>query len=212
MAQPPARSKDATDASPGRSAKKACPARRSTDRQPHKCSRPIQRTHRLPSHRACKASPHRYRDAEGFPGEVYAPRRAPLVHHLEPSEFQRSLSAIGMLQLEPFIEDRGQSAVNPSGGSRLLASLLLLGFRARRLACMLDSFVRVSRWTGWGACGPVSGARRWILVDRGSKATLRLTMTRRVFKLSAKDSTRRPFGIALQGGRPRLIHHKGSGL
>jgi hypothetical protein len=38
-------------------------------------------------------------------------------------------------------------------------------------------------------------------VDRGSKATLPLTIPRRVFKSSAKDSARRSMGIAIQGGR-----------
>ena len=42
-------------------------------------------------------------------------------------------------------------------------------------------------------------------MDRGSKATLPLTMPRRVFKSSAKDSARRPVGIAIQGGRARLV-------
>lgn len=37
-------------------------------------------------------------------------------------------------------------------------------------------------------------------MDRGSKATLPLTIPRRVFKSSAKDSTRRSMGIVLQGG------------
>jgi len=37
-------------------------------------------------------------------------------------------------------------------------------------------------------------------VDRGSKATLPLTIPRRVFKSSAKDSTRRSVGIILHGG------------
>ncbi|KAK8543877.1 hypothetical protein V6N13_056320 [Hibiscus sabdariffa] len=37
-------------------------------------------------------------------------------------------------------------------------------------------------------------------VDRGSKATLPLTIPRRVFKSSAKDSTRRSVEITLQGG------------
>ena len=55
-----------------------------------------------------------------------------------------------------------------------------------------------------GVC--VSGEGRiratwgWISVDRGSKATLPLTIPRRVFKSSAKDSTRRSIGIVLQGG------------
>ncbi|PKA61574.1 hypothetical protein AXF42_Ash018187 [Apostasia shenzhenica] len=38
----------------------------------------------------------------------------------------------------------------------------------------------------------------WILVDRGSKATLPLTMPCRKFKSSAKDSARRPFETSLQ--------------
>ncbi|KAK8631886.1 hypothetical protein V6N13_028663 [Hibiscus sabdariffa] len=37
-------------------------------------------------------------------------------------------------------------------------------------------------------------------VDRGSKATLPLTIPRRIFKSSAKDSTRRSVEITLQGG------------
>ncbi|KAK8640850.1 hypothetical protein V6N13_008602 [Hibiscus sabdariffa] len=37
-------------------------------------------------------------------------------------------------------------------------------------------------------------------VDRGSKATLPLTIPRRVFKSSAKDSTRRSVEITLLGG------------
>ncbi|KAK8526739.1 hypothetical protein V6N13_100760 [Hibiscus sabdariffa] len=39
-----------------------------------------------------------------------------------------------------------------------------------------------------------------VRVDRGSKATLPLTIPRRVFKSSAKDSTRRSVEITLQGG------------
>jgi hypothetical protein len=69
-----------------------------------------------------------------------------------------------------------------------------------------------SPWLGWGggelgACGVgrIRATRGWISVDRGSKATLPLTMPRRVFKSSAKDSARRPSGIALQGGRPRPL-------
>ena len=46
-------------------------------------------------------------------------------------------------------------------------------------------------------------------MDRGSKATLPLTMPRRVFKSSAKDSARRPFGRELRGGLPRLIGRAG---
>src|SRR3954462_9943345 len=48
----------------------------------------------------------------------------------------------------------------PRGGSRPSASLRLPGFHARRLARMSDSLVRVSRRVGWGARGPVPGARR----------------------------------------------------
>ena len=47
----------------------------------------------------------------------------------------------------------------PQGGSRPSASLRLPGFHARRLARMSDSLVRVSRRVGWGARGPVPGAR-----------------------------------------------------
>ncbi|MBA0672460.1 hypothetical protein Goklo_025296, partial [Gossypium klotzschianum] len=46
-------------------------------------------------------------------------------------------------------------------------------------------------------CFPKEAARS---VDHGSKATLPLTIPRRVFKLSAKDSTRRSVGITLQKG------------
>ncbi|KAK7375619.1 hypothetical protein VNO78_35493 [Psophocarpus tetragonolobus] len=42
-------------------------------------------------------------------------------------------------------------------------------------------------------------------MDRGSKATLPLTIPRRIFKSSAKDSTRRSKGIALQGVSAGLI-------
>ena len=60
----------------------------------------------------------------------------------------------------------------------------------------------------WGE-GRIRATKGWISVDRGSKATLPLTMPRRVFKSSAKDSARRPWGIELQGGRPRLIRRGG---
>lgn len=66
-----------------------------------------------------------------------------------------------------------------------------------------------------GRMGKGSGEGRiratwgWISVDRGSKATLPLTMPRRVFKSSAKDSARRPWGIDIQGGRPRLVRRGG---
>ena len=51
----------------------------------------------------------------------------------------------------------------------------------------------------WGE-GRIRATKGWISVDRGSKATLPLTIPRRVFKSSAKDSTRRLMGIVLQGG------------
>ncbi len=78
----------------------------------------------------------------------------------------------------------------------------------------------VKNWTGASGCarevsrgrnlhrdtgvvgeGRIRATWGWISVDRGSKATLPLTMPRRVFKSSAKDSARRPSGISLQGGR-----------
>ncbi|CAL9120682.1 unnamed protein product, partial [Musa textilis] len=49
----------------------------------------------------------------------------------------------------------------------------------------------------------------WILVDRGSKATLPLTIPHRIFKSSAMDSTRRPCGILLPDGHPWPYHHGG---
>ncbi|KAK7323117.1 hypothetical protein VNO77_26570 [Canavalia gladiata] len=51
----------------------------------------------------------------------------------------------------------------------------------------------------WCAWCMVLGAWCLVHVDRGSKATLPLTIPRRVFKSSAKDSTYHPMGIALQG-------------
>ena len=48
--------------------------------------------------------------------------------------------------------------------------------------------------------GVIYATKGWISVDRGSKATLPLTIPRRVFKSSAKDSTRRSMEIVLQGG------------
>lgn len=47
----------------------------------------------------------------------------------------------------------------PRGGSRRSVSLRLAGFRARRLARVSDSLVRVSRRVGWGARRPSPGAR-----------------------------------------------------
>ena len=57
--------------------------------------------------------------------------------------------------------------------------------------------------------GRIRATWGWISVDRGSKATLPLTMPRRVFKSSAKDSARRPCEIDLRGGRPRLVRRGG---
>ena len=56
--------------------------------------------------------------------------------------------------------------------------------------------------------GRICATRGWISVDRGSKATLPLTMPRRVFKSSAKDSAHRLFGISLQGGRAADLPRK----
>lgn len=57
--------------------------------------------------------------------------------------------------------------------------------------------------------GRIRATWGWISVDRGSKATLPLTMPRRVFKSSAKDSARRPCEIDLQGSRPQLVRRGG---
>lgn len=57
--------------------------------------------------------------------------------------------------------------------------------------------------------GRIRATWGWISVDRGSKATLPLTMPRRVFKSSAKDSARRPFGRELRGAPPRLVGRAG---
>jgi hypothetical protein len=62
---------------------------------------------------------------------------------------------------------------------------------------------------GEGGEGRIRATWGWISVDRGSKATLPLTMPRRVFKSSAKDSARRPCEIDLQGGRPQLVRRGG---
>ena len=53
--------------------------------------------------------------------------------------------------------------------------------------------------------GRIHATWGWISVDRGSKATLPLTMPRRVFKSSAKDSARRPWEMELRGSLPRLF-------
>ena len=57
--------------------------------------------------------------------------------------------------------------------------------------------------------GRIRAMRGWISVDRGSKATLPLTIPHRVFKSSTKDSARRPCGTELRGGLSRLIGRAG---
>lgn len=56
----------------------------------------------------------------------------------------------------------------------------------------------LSVWVG--GLGRISATKGWISVDRGSKATLPLTMPNRVFKSFAKDSTRHPIVFTFQGG------------
>jgi hypothetical protein len=46
-------------------------------------------------------------------------------------------------------------------------------------------------------------------VDRSSKATLPLTIPRRIFKSSAKDSSPRSFGIAIQSPRDGIFFRLG---
>ena len=74
------------------------------------------------------------------------------------------------------------------------------------LPCVRNLVAR--RCVGWGE-GRIRATRGWISVDRGSKATLPLTMPRRVFKSSAKDSAHRPLGRELRGGRPRHFGRTG---
>ena len=77
------------------------------------------------------------------------------------------------------------------------------------LGCALARVGSGCRGSGsWGGVR-IRATRGWISVDRGSKATLPLTIPRRVFKSSAKDSARRPSGIALHGGRPRPLRRGG---
>ena len=57
--------------------------------------------------------------------------------------------------------------------------------------------------------GRIRATRGWSSVDRGSKATLPLTMPRRVFKSSAKDSAHRPLGRELRGGLPQRVCRAG---
>ena len=61
----------------------------------------------------------------------------------------------------------------------------------------------------WRGEGRIRATQGWISVDRGSKATLPLTMPRRVFKSSAKDSAHRPLGRELRGGPPRRVGRAG---
>ena len=74
------------------------------------------------------------------------------------------------------------------------------------LPCVRNLVAR--RCVEWGE-GRIRATRGWISVDRGSKATLPLTMPRRVFKSSAKDSAHRPLGRELRGGRPRHFGRTG---
>jgi hypothetical protein len=62
---------------------------------------------------------------------------------------------------------------------------------------------------GGGGGGRIHATWGWISVDRGSKATLPLTIPRRVFKSSAKDSAGHPRGRELLGGLPRRIGRAG---
>ena len=59
---------------------------------------------------------------------------------------------------------------------------------------------RENEWSGGGE-GRIGATKGWISADRGSKATLPLTIPRRVFKSSAKDSARHTVEIVLHGGR-----------
>ena len=91
-------------------------------------------------------------------------------------------------------------------GAAAAAALAL----AAACCCAVASPPRARGRRGPGPQPPPAGDRRgegricatwgWISVDRGSKATLPLTMPRRVFKSSAKDSARRPTEITLRGG------------
>ena len=95
------------------------------------------------------------------------------------------------------------------GGLRPLPTLRLGRFRSED-RCPLP-WVRnlvARRCVEWGE-GRIRATRGWISVDRGSKATLPLTMPRRVFKSSAKDSAHRPLGRELRGGRPRHFGRTG---
>ena len=69
--------------------------------------------------------------------------------------------------------------------------------------------VEGSEFGGKRGGGRIRATQGWISVDRGSKATLPLTMPHRVFKSSAKDSARRPCGISLPDGHPWLYHRGG---
>nr|TKS12470.1 hypothetical protein D5086_0000062990 [Populus alba] len=88
---------------------------------------------------------------------------------------------------------------------------LLVGTSAGKSECVGPETFGAAYWlaralANQSACAPAAAdkqpqrAQRLGAVDRGSKATLPLTIPRRVFKSSAKDSTRRSVGIVLQGG------------
>ncbi len=57
----------------------------------------------------------------------------------------------------------------------------------------------------WPKKGQIIGTGGRISVDRSSKATLPLTIPRPIFKSSAKDSSPRSSGIAMQSTRARLL-------
>jgi hypothetical protein len=59
----------------------------------------------------------------------------------------------------------------------------------------------------WGE-GRIRATRGWILVDRGSKATLPLTMPRRVLSRLQRISMP-PLGRELRGGLPRRVGRAG---
>lgn len=77
-------------------------------------------------------------------------------------------------------------------------SLPCLGFTACEPRWELEQ-KEMSLFWGMEGEGRIGATQGWISEDRGSKATLPLTIPRRVFKSSAKDSTRRSVGIVLHG-------------
>jgi hypothetical protein len=93
----------------------------------------------------------------------------------------------------PSLGSRSLPAVSPSAGAG---------------ARMGVGRPRVEREGGPGRAereGQIIGTGGRISVDRSSKATLPLTIPRPVFKSSAKDSSPRSSGIAMQSTRARLL-------